>query len=87
MVDSFGKLPAELRFTIMSHAPDPKTLFNLSVAYLDLVLELERIAQVLIPELEQLVNAILTVCAKPSIVSMVYPHKSGFLECYAVQAD
>ena len=96
MVDSFGKLPAELRFTIMSHAPDLKTLFNLSAAYPDLVPELERTAQVLIPgvlsrslptELEQLVNVILTVRANPSIVSMVYPYKSGFLECYAIQAD
>ncbi|KAL2039940.1 hypothetical protein N7G274_007343 [Stereocaulon virgatum] len=96
MVDSFGKLPAELRFTIMSHAPDPKTLFNLSVAYPNLVPELERTAQVLIPgvisrsmstELEQLVNAILTVRANPSIVSQVYPYKSEFLEYYAIQAD
>ena len=80
----------------MSHAPNLKTLFNISAAYLDLAPELERTSEVLIPaviprplttELEQLVNAILAVRANPSTADAEPPFPGRRVEFYGVQAD
>ena len=96
VVDSFGKLSAELRVMVMSHAPDLKTLLNISAAYPDLAPELERTSEVLIPavisrstptELEQLVNPILTVRAKPSTADAEPPFPGRRVKFYGIQAD
>lgn len=80
----------------MSRAPNLKTLFNISAAYLDLAPELERTSEVLIPavilrplttELEQLVNAILAVRANPSTADAEPPFPRRRVEFYGVQAD
>ncbi|KAK3174609.1 hypothetical protein OEA41_001855 [Lepraria neglecta] len=96
VVDSFGKLPAELRVMVMSHAPDLKTLLNISAAHPDLAPELERTSEVLMPavisrymptELEQLVNAILTVRANPSTADAEPLFPGRRVKFYGVQAD
>ena len=97
VVDSFVKLSAaELRVMVMSHGPDLKPLLNISAAYPDLAPELERTSEVLIPavisrsmptELEQLVNAILTVRANPSTADAEPPFPGRRVKFYGVQAD